>query len=59
MTLNSEIAGLMQIKEMVTGEAKRKLFEAPDDAHGNLMDPSLQIQTKANITEVPLQSFWI
>lgn len=47
-----EKSGLMQIKEMVTGEAKRKLFEAPDDAHGHLVDPSLQIQTKANITDM-------
>ncbi|WP_144519179.1 hypothetical protein [Bacillus thuringiensis] len=44
--------GLTQIKEMVTGEAKRKLFEVPEDAHGHLMDPSLPIQTKANVSDM-------
>ena len=46
-----EKPGLAQIKEMVTGEAKKKLFEAPDEAHG-YMDSPMHIQTKANITDM-------
>lgn len=48
-----EKLGLEQIKGMVTGEAKKKLFDAPtEDAHGHTNDSSMHIQSKAKITDM-------
>lgn len=48
-----EKPGLEQIKGMVTGEARNKLLNAPEDAHNHIEDDgSMHIQTKAKITDM-------
>ncbi|HHL0973917.1 TPA: hypothetical protein ACQUHP_005614 [Bacillus cereus] len=47
-----ENPGFEKIKEMITGEARNKLLNAPDDGHNHIQDDgSMHIQTKAKITD--------
>ncbi len=47
-----EKPGFEKIKEMITGEARNKLLNAPDDGHNHIQDDgSMHIQTKAKITD--------
>ncbi len=48
-----EKPGFEKIKEMITGEARNKLLNAPEDAHNHIEDDgSMHIQTKAKITDM-------
>ncbi|MCU5667604.1 hypothetical protein OCB72_23215 [Bacillus cereus] len=48
-----EKPGFEKIKEMITGEARNKLLNAPDDGHNHIQDDSsMHIQTKAKITDM-------
>ncbi|PEK11696.1 hypothetical protein CN683_24445 [Bacillus toyonensis] len=48
-----EKPGFEKIKEMITGEARNKLLNAPEDAHNHIEDDGyMHIQTKAKITDM-------
>ncbi|MBG9750809.1 hypothetical protein ABD81_18880 [Bacillus thuringiensis] len=48
-----EKPGFEKIKEMITGEARNKLLNAPGDAHNHIEDDgSMHIHTKAKITDM-------